>query len=134
MKNHKLARSIGEASWSKFRQILSYKAESAGMKVDLVDPTDTTQECSICHNIKKEEEKLTLRARTYQCYACGLTMDRDLNSARVINYRPILEKAREGHSRSNASGDAISTIQQGLQVASMNQEHTLLIAEEAHTP
>ncbi len=125
MKNHKLARSIGEASWSKFRQILSYKAESAGMKVDLVDPTDTTQECSICHNIKKEEEKLTLRARTYQCYACGLTMDRDLNSARVINYRPILEKAREGHSRSNASGDAISTIQQGLQIASMNQEHTL---------
>ena len=53
MKNHKLARSIGEASWPNFRQILSYKAESAGMEVSLVDPTDTTQECSICHNIKK---------------------------------------------------------------------------------
>ena len=54
-------------------------------------------------------------------------MDRDENAS--IN---ILNRAREGHSRSNASGDATSTIQQGLQVASMNQEHTLLIAEEAH--
>ena len=50
---------------------------------------------------------------------------RVINSARFINYRPILVKAREGHSRSNASGDVTSTIHPGLQVASMNQEHTL---------
>ena len=125
MKNHKLARSIGEASWSNFRQILSYKAESAGMEVNLVDPTDTTQECSICHNIKKGKEKLTLKDRTYQCYACGLKMDRDLNSARIIKYRPILEKAREGHSRRNAFGGAASAFQRGMQATPMNQEHTL---------
>ena len=135
MKNHKLARSIGEASWSKFRQILSYKAESAGMKVNLVDPTDTTQECSICHNIKKGKEKLTLKDRTYQCYVCGLKMDRDLNSARIIKYRPILEKAREGHSRRNAFGGVASTFQRGMQTTPMNQEHTLprFDAGEAHT-
>ena len=135
MKNHKLARSIGEASWSKFRQILSYKAESAGMNVNLVGPTDTTQECSICHNVKKGGEKLSLKDRIYQCYACGLRMDRDLNSARVINYRPILEKAREGHSRRNASGGVVPTFQRGMQTTPMNQEHTLprLDAGEAHT-
>jgi len=135
MKNHNLARSIGEASWSRFRQILSYKAESAGMKVNLVDAADTTQECSDCHNVKKEEEKLTLKDRTYHCSICGLVMDRDLNAARVINYRPILEKAREGHSRRNAFGGVGSTIQRGLQTTPVNQEHTLQhsVAGEAHT-
>ena len=135
MKNHNLARSIGEASWSKFRQILSYKAESAGMGVNLVNPADTTQECSICHNIKKGGEKLTLKDRIYQCYACGMRMDRDLNSARVINYRPILEKAREGHSRRNAFGGVAPTFQKGMQTTPVNQEHTLHLsgAGEAHT-
>ncbi|MCL4365108.1 MAG: transposase [Candidatus Marsarchaeota archaeon] len=135
MKNHNLARSIGEASWSKFRQILSYKAESAGMEVNLVDPRDTTQECSICHNVKKGREKLALKDRIYQCYACGMRMNRGLNSARVINYRPILEKAREGHSRSNAFGGAASTFQKGMQTTPVNQEHTLprFDAGEAHT-
>ena len=130
VKNHNLAQSIQNASWNRFVQMLSYKAESAGMKVNLVDPTNTTQECSICHNIKKGEEKLTLKDRIYQCYVCGLRMDRDINAA--IN---ILKRAREGYSRSNASGDATSTIQQGLQVASVNQEHTLqrTVAGEAHT-
>ncbi len=134
MKNHKLARSIGEASWSKFRQILSYKAESAGMKVNLVDPADTTQECSICHNIKKGSEKLALKDRIYQCYACGMKMDRDLNAARVIKYRPILVKAREGHSRRNAFGGVASTFQKGMQTTPVNQEHTLprYDAWEAH--
>ena len=135
MKNHNLARSIGEASWSKFRQILSYKAESAGMKVNLVDPKDTTQECSNCHNIKKGKEKLILKDRIYQCYVCGLRMDRDLNSARVIDYRPILVKAREGHSRRNAFGGVASTFQKGMQTTPVNQEHTLprFDAEKAHT-
>jgi transposase len=55
---------------------------------------------------------------------------RDINAS--IN---ILAKGREGHSRTNASGDATSTIQKASQIASMNQEHTLQprIAEEAHT-
>ena len=139
MKNHCLARSIGEASWSNFRQILSYKAESAGMKVNLVNPADTTQECSNCHNVKKGKEKLALDDRIYNCHACGMIMDRDLNASKVINYRPILEKARAGHARRNAFGGVTSTFQKGMQVTPVNQEHTLqhkewnpLVAGEAH--
>ena len=75
-------------------------------------------------------------------------MDRDLNSARVINYRPILVKAlnsassnfdseavkaREGHSRRNAFGGVASTFQRGMQTTPVNQEHTLQLAGEAHT-
>jgi len=130
VKNHNLAQAIYNASWNKFFQMLSYKAESAGLRVFAVDPKDTTQECSKCHNIKKGSERLTLNDRIYHCNVCGLTIDRDINAS--IN---ILAKGREGHSRTNASGDVTSTIQQVSQVASMNQEHTLqpMVAGEAHT-
>ncbi len=126
VRNHNLARSIYNASWNKFIQILTYKAESAGMKVIPVVPADTTRTCSNCRNV----QDVDLDERIYICNRCGMQKDRDINAA--IN---ILEKAREGHSRSNASGDAISTIQKVSQVASVNQEHTLqpMAAEEAHT-
>ena len=126
VRNHNLARSIYNASWNKFIQILTYKAESAGMEVIPVVPADTTRTCSNCRNV----QDVDLDERIYICNRCDMQKDRDINAA--IN---ILEKAREGHSRSNASGDAISTIQKVSQVASVNQEHTLqpMAAEEAHT-
>ena len=43
VKNHKIARSILEANWGAFIQMLTYKAESAGGKVVKVDPKDTSQ-------------------------------------------------------------------------------------------
>ena len=127
VKNHKYARSIQEATWGMFRQILSCKAESAGMKVVPVPYQYTTQACSRCHNVKKGDDKLTLKDRLYNCYVCGMVMDRDVNAS--IN---ILNRATAGRAGSNASGDATSTIQQVSQVVSLKQEHTLLIAEEAH--
>jgi len=45
VKNHNLARRILDASWGKFRQMLSCKAESAGRKVVAVNPRRTSQEC-----------------------------------------------------------------------------------------
>ena len=107
MKNHNLAQSIQNASWSRFINMLSYKAESAGMKVYRIDPRDTTQECSSCHNIKKGKERLTLNDRIYHCNICGLTMDRDINAS--IN---ILNRATFGQKGSNAQGDMASAIQQ----------------------
>jgi putative transposase len=54
--------------------------------------------CNRCGNIK---DNLTLWDRTYTCPNCGLSIDRDLNSA--VN---ILIKATAGHAGSNASGNA----------------------------
>jgi putative transposase len=42
--NHHLARYISDASWNKFIQLLSYKAESAGKTVVRVNPRGTSQE------------------------------------------------------------------------------------------
>ncbi len=103
VKNHHLAKSIQDASWSKFRQLLSYKAESAGMEVIEVNPKDTSKTCSNCGNI----QEMPLSERVFLCVKCGMQKDRDYNAS--IN---ILERAREGHSRSHAQGDMTSAVQQ----------------------
>jgi len=135
VKNHNLAQAIYAASWRKFMQMLSYKAESAGLRVFVVNAEDTTQECSRCGHVKTGDERLGLSERVYHCNVCGLTIDRDINSALVIKKRmEMLKRATVGQTGSNASGDATSTIQQVSQVASMNQKHTLqpMAAGEAH--
>jgi len=136
VKNHNLAQAIYAASWRKFMQMLSYKAESAGLRVFAVDPKDTTQECSRCGHVKTGDERIDPSVRIYHCNVCGLTIDRDINSALVIKKRmEILKRATVGQTESNASGDVASTVQQVSQVVSMNQEHTLqpMAAGEAHT-
>ena len=76
--------------------MLCYKAESAGCEVVFVNPKNTTQECSNCHEIVKKD----LTVRVHDCPFCNLVMDRDLNAA--IN---ILKRATAGTAGSNASGD-----------------------------
>jgi putative transposase len=115
VKNHNLANAISGASWFKFKELLSYKAESAGLKVTEVNARNTSTTCSQCGNT----QEMPLSKRTYNCNQCGMKKDRDTNAA--IN---ILNRAREGHPRRNASGDATSTYQRDMRVASMNQEHT----------
>jgi len=44
VRNHNLAQKILDASWGKFLQILSYKAENAGKTVMKVNPKGTSQE------------------------------------------------------------------------------------------
>ena len=91
VKNHHLAKSIADASWIRIVQYTTYKAESAGAVVVLINPEYTSQECSRCGNIK---EDLELSDRIYHCNACGLTMDRDENAAINIRNRGIAKVGR----------------------------------------
>ena len=91
VKNHHLAKSIVDASWNKIVQYTTYKAESAGAMVVLVDPRNTSKKCCNCGNIKEE---LKLSDRIYHCNACGLTMDRDENAAINIRNRGIAKVGR----------------------------------------
>jgi len=77
VKNHKLAKSISDASWSIFIQFLSYKAEEAGRIFEKVNPRNTSQICSNCG----EKVVKSLAVRTHKCPYCGLVMDRDKNAA-----------------------------------------------------
>jgi putative transposase len=78
--NKGLHRGIHDASWTRFRFMLSYKAESASKKLIKVDPRNTTQRCSSCGSIVKKE----LSDKVHQCPYCGFSSDRNYNAARNI--------------------------------------------------
>ncbi len=77
VRSHSLAQKILDASWGRFFQLLSYKAERAGRVVVKVSPRGTTQECSNCG----EEVPKTLNDRTHLCPYCGFEIDRDYNAS-----------------------------------------------------
>jgi putative transposase len=78
MHNHCLAKSISDAAWSQFLELLRIKAEWAGYTCIAVNPAYTSQNCSRCGHRKTD---LTLSDRIYHCGCCGLIIDRDLNAA-----------------------------------------------------
>jgi putative transposase len=102
VKNHCLAKSINDVSWGLFRRWLEYFAVKFNTKVVAVNPRMTSQKCSDCDAIVKK----SLSTRTHKC-SCGCELQRDVNAAKnILN----LEKARDGQSRSNATGLATSTL------------------------
>ena len=75
--NHCLAKSISDAAWSGFFQLLSYKAAWAGREFVAVNPAYTSQTCSSCGH----RQKMPLSERVFKCPCCGLELDRDHNAA-----------------------------------------------------
>lgn len=83
IKNHKLAKSIADVSWSDFRRMLEYKAKWYGREI-IVAPTNyaSSQLCSNCGN--KSSQTKDLSCRTYICPVCGMIMDRDINASKNL--------------------------------------------------
>ena len=77
IKNHKLAKSIADASWNTFTSMMKYKAEWAGKEIVFVNPMNTSKTCSECGHI----QDMPLSQRTYNCPQCNLVLDRDHNAA-----------------------------------------------------
>ena len=80
IKNHHLAKSISDASWSLFRQWIEYFGKVFGVVTIAVPPHYTSRKCSRCGEVVKK----TLSTRTHQCPHCGYVADRDENAARNI--------------------------------------------------
>ena len=118
LKNHCLAKSIADVGWYLFRQWIEYFASKFGRIAIAVAPQYTSQRCSNCGRIVKK----SLSTRTHVC-VCGCELHRDTNAA--INILNLAKQARAGQARSNATGDATSTLvaeRLSQQVASMNVE------------
>jgi putative transposase len=115
VKNHRLAKSISDASWGQFLSWMRYYGLLYGIPIVAVSPRFTTQDCSGCgFRVKK-----TLSMRTHVCPSCGLVLDRDENAALNILRAALVDLAARhrttgqvetGRSTTaNASGQTAST-------------------------
>ena len=84
MRNHHLARAIGDASWSEFVRMLEYKAE--WYRKHVIKISRWFPSSQICSNCKANSGKKPLHIREWTCESCGTHHDRDLNaSLNILN-------------------------------------------------
>lgn len=82
LKNHKLAKSISDASWSEFNKQLEYKCLWYGKKLIKVDRFFASSK--ICNNCGFKNKDLILEDRQWTCPSCLVSLDRDLNASKNI--------------------------------------------------
>lgn len=107
VKNHKLSKSIQDASWGELVRQLEYKAkwnDKIISKVDRFFPSSKT--CSSCGYIKNN---LTLKDREFTCSSCGESHDRDINASKNILRQGLnlLEEDKSVGTTDNARGGKI---------------------------
>ncbi|BAZ66483.1 transposase [Fischerella sp. NIES-4106] len=98
VKNHHLAKSISDASWSLFTDWVDYYAKVFDTWAIAVAPHYTSQDCSVCGTRVKK----TLSTRTHKCHCCGTVMHRDHNAAIMILNKGL--KNTVGHTEIQACG------------------------------
>jgi putative transposase len=102
MKNRKLAKHIGDASWHSLILKLDYKAKEQGKHLVKIDPWfASSKTCHACHH---KVDTLSLSIRSWQCPACNSHLDRDVNAALNIRHQGILKLKAEGLSVSAHGG------------------------------
>jgi putative transposase len=78
----RLAKSVHDAGWAQLLRLIGEKAGQYGRTFHRIGRfTPTSQTCSVCG--AKDGSK-PLHVRNWQCEACGVVHDRDVNAARNI--------------------------------------------------
>jgi putative transposase len=103
MRNRKLSKSIGDAGWGMFFDMLKYKAEWQGKNILTIGRFEpSSKQCNICG---ATNQSLQLKDRTWTCEN-GHVLDRDMNaSINVKRFAFYQIKNTEGISGIHACGD-----------------------------
>ena len=94
LKNHKLAKSISDASWGILVSMLEYKSFWYGRDFLRVPAHYTSQDCNGCGWRNSE---LKLSDRRWTCGGCNEINDRDVNAAKNIRDKGINKLKEAGH-------------------------------------
>lgn len=79
LRNHKLAKSISDCSWSELKRQLQYKGDWDNTYIhEIFRFYPSSKACSNCGHIM---EKMSLDIRNWSCPKCGTKHDRDINAA-----------------------------------------------------
>ena len=100
VKNHYLAKSINDASWGYFVQMLSYKVERTRGELVRVNPKNTSRTCSRCRAI----QDMPLSKRDFKCLSCGFVSHRDFNASLNIDRAGLVQISS---SEENACEDTV---------------------------
>jgi putative transposase len=101
VRNRRMARALTDAGVGELRRLLVYKTAWYGSQLVVADRFyPSSKICSTCGWVKA---KLTLAERTFNCEACGLILDRDLNAARNLA-NLVQHVAQSGWETRNARG------------------------------
>lgn len=104
MKNHKLARAIGDAGWGSFTSMLKYKTARLGKGyIEVNRFFASSKTCSCCLHAQAE---MPLDIRMWTCDQCGVRHDRDINAA--INIRNEAQRMITAGIVVTANGGAVS--------------------------
>jgi putative transposase len=102
IKNHNLAQSISDVSWSEFNRMLDYKSEWYGKNIIRIGQFEPSSKmCSVCGYIKSD---LKLSDREWICPKCGTKHDRDVNASNNIKNFSFVKNNTSGTEEIHASG------------------------------
>jgi putative transposase len=127
IRNHRLARSIADASWGELAGMLEYKCRWYGAKLIRADRFfASSKTCSTCGHRKKV---LALAERTFSCENCGIALDRDLNAAtNLARWPEVAGSALE--TRNACRGDARPGLRQAVLDEAGTERPTLASGSE----
>ena len=102
MKNARLAKHIGDASWHALTTKLDYKAKEQGKHLVKIDPWVASSKT--CHVCQHKVDAMPLSIRSWECPVCHTLHDRDINAALNIKHQGIIQLKAEGLSVSAHGG------------------------------
>lgn len=124
LKNHKLAKSIADCSFSMIRNMLNYKCKWHGRQSVVIDRwSPTSKTCSKCGHIIQDWH---LGIREWDCPNCHAHHDRDINAAKNILNEGMKILDRAETARIKACGEQ-SSVSEMKRSCSMKQETNRLL-------